>query len=157
MKARIDYTNVPEALRGMHQLEHYIHNSGLEESLVHLGTALLSRCVPRWAPINRRPERRHWSREVFAPTGHGALFACAGLGDGARLRNGDISLFQWFSTMGAPTADCIWQRVSSASSIHINLPLSNQYFTKFPLYGSGKFRSRSASSPALLQQVSSWP
>jgi AhpD family alkylhydroperoxidase len=36
MKARIDYTNVPEALRGMYQLEHYIHNSGLEESLVHL-------------------------------------------------------------------------------------------------------------------------
>jgi len=36
MKARIDYTSVPEALTGMHQLEHYIHNSGLEESLVHL-------------------------------------------------------------------------------------------------------------------------
>jgi AhpD family alkylhydroperoxidase len=36
MKARIDYTNVPEALRGMYQLERYIHNSGLEESLVHL-------------------------------------------------------------------------------------------------------------------------
>jgi AhpD family alkylhydroperoxidase len=36
MKARIDYSNVPEALRGMYQLEHYIHNSGLEESLVHL-------------------------------------------------------------------------------------------------------------------------
>jgi AhpD family alkylhydroperoxidase len=36
MKARIDYANVPEALRGMYQLEHYIHNSGLEESLVHL-------------------------------------------------------------------------------------------------------------------------
>jgi AhpD family alkylhydroperoxidase len=36
MKARIDYTNVPEALRGMYQLEHYIHNSGLEESLVDL-------------------------------------------------------------------------------------------------------------------------
>src|SRR6266478_5342162 len=36
MKARIDYTNVPEALRGMYQLEHYIHNSGLEESLGHL-------------------------------------------------------------------------------------------------------------------------
>src|ERR1700684_867870 len=36
MKARIDYTNVTEALRGMHELEHYIHNSGLEESLVHL-------------------------------------------------------------------------------------------------------------------------
>ena len=36
MKARIDYTNVPEALRGMYQLEHYIHNSDLEESLVHL-------------------------------------------------------------------------------------------------------------------------
>jgi hypothetical protein len=34
MKARIDYTNVPEALRGMYQLEHYIHNSGLKESLV---------------------------------------------------------------------------------------------------------------------------
>jgi len=31
MKARIDYTNVPEALRGMYQLEHYIHNSGLED------------------------------------------------------------------------------------------------------------------------------
>jgi hypothetical protein len=36
MKARIDYKKVPEALRGMYQLEHYIHNSGLEESLVHL-------------------------------------------------------------------------------------------------------------------------
>jgi len=36
MKARIDYTNVTEALRGMYQLEHYINNSGLEESLVHL-------------------------------------------------------------------------------------------------------------------------
>ena len=36
MKARIDYKNVPEALRGMYQLEHYIHNSGLEESMVHL-------------------------------------------------------------------------------------------------------------------------
>src|SRR5260370_38398492 len=36
MKARIDYTNVPEALRGMYQLERYIHNSGLEESLGHL-------------------------------------------------------------------------------------------------------------------------
>src|SRR6201997_5859769 len=36
MKARIDYTNVPEALRGMDPREHYIHNSGLEESLVHL-------------------------------------------------------------------------------------------------------------------------
>src|SRR3989449_7932646 len=36
MKARIDYTNVPEALRGLYQLEHYIHNSGLEESLVRL-------------------------------------------------------------------------------------------------------------------------
>ncbi len=34
MKARIDYTNVPEALRGMYQLEHYIHNSGLEGSVV---------------------------------------------------------------------------------------------------------------------------
>ena len=36
MKPRIDYSNVPEALRGMYQLEHYIHNSGLETSLVHL-------------------------------------------------------------------------------------------------------------------------
>ena len=36
MKPRIDYKNVPEALRGMYQLEHYIHNSGLEQSLVHL-------------------------------------------------------------------------------------------------------------------------
>jgi AhpD family alkylhydroperoxidase len=38
MKTRSDYTNVPEALRGMYQLEHYIHNSSLEESLVHLVT-----------------------------------------------------------------------------------------------------------------------
>ena len=36
MKARIDYTNVPEALRGMYQLEQYIHNAGLQASLVHL-------------------------------------------------------------------------------------------------------------------------
>ena len=36
MKPRIDYKNVTEALRGMYQLEHYIHNSGLEESLIHL-------------------------------------------------------------------------------------------------------------------------
>src|SRR6201982_2485027 len=36
MKARIAYRNVPEALRGMYQLEHSIHHSGLEESLVHL-------------------------------------------------------------------------------------------------------------------------
>jgi|ERR1700728_32509 AhpD family alkylhydroperoxidase len=36
MKARVDYANVPEALRGLYQLEHYIHNSGLEETLVHL-------------------------------------------------------------------------------------------------------------------------
>jgi alkylhydroperoxidase family enzyme len=36
-ESSIDYTNVPEALRGMYQLEHYIHYSGcLEESLVHL-------------------------------------------------------------------------------------------------------------------------
>jgi hypothetical protein len=34
MKARIDYKKVPEALRGMYQLEHYIHNSGLEESSI---------------------------------------------------------------------------------------------------------------------------
>jgi len=50
MKARIDYTNVPEALRGMYQLEHYIHNSGLEESLVHL-------VKMRASQIRRSPQR----------------------------------------------------------------------------------------------------
>ena len=50
MKARIDYTNVPEALRGMYQLEHYIHNSGLEESLVHLVKV-------RASQIRRSPQR----------------------------------------------------------------------------------------------------
>src|SRR5712671_4282653 len=36
----------------------------------------------------------------------------------ARLRNGDISLFQRFSKMGAPTADCIWQRAESIPELH---------------------------------------
>jgi AhpD family alkylhydroperoxidase len=37
MKPRIDSKNIPiEATKGMYQLEHYIHHSGLEESLVHL-------------------------------------------------------------------------------------------------------------------------
>jgi len=33
---RIDYTSATEAMKGMHFLEHYIHHSGLDESLVHL-------------------------------------------------------------------------------------------------------------------------
>ena len=62
MKARIDYTNVPDALRGMHQLEHYIHNSGLEESLVNLVKMRASqinelRVLPRCA-FERRPRPR---------------------------------------------------------------------------------------------------
>ncbi len=36
MKPRLDYTTETEAIRGMYQLEHYIHHSGLEESLIHL-------------------------------------------------------------------------------------------------------------------------
>ena len=37
MKPRIDFKNVPqEALKGMYQLEHYIHHSGLEEQLILL-------------------------------------------------------------------------------------------------------------------------
>ena len=36
MKPRLNYTTATEALRGMNLLEHYIHHSGLEESLVHL-------------------------------------------------------------------------------------------------------------------------
>ncbi len=36
MKPRLDYSSATEALRGMNLLEHYIHHSGLEESLVHL-------------------------------------------------------------------------------------------------------------------------
>jgi AhpD family alkylhydroperoxidase len=37
MKPRIDFKNIPQdAMKGMMQLEHWIHHSGLEESLVHL-------------------------------------------------------------------------------------------------------------------------
>src|SRR5580698_2019016 len=36
----------------------------------------------------------------------------------ARLRNGDISLFQRFLKMGASTADCIWQRAESIPELH---------------------------------------
>jgi AhpD family alkylhydroperoxidase len=36
MKARLDYQSAKEAIKGMYLLEHYIHHSGLEESLVHL-------------------------------------------------------------------------------------------------------------------------
>src|SRR5260370_28645080 len=63
MKARIDYTNVPEVLRGMYQLEHYIHNSGLEESLIHL---VKMRFADQWARVlprhafERRPRPRRF-------------------------------------------------------------------------------------------------
>jgi AhpD family alkylhydroperoxidase len=37
MSQRIDFKNIPpEALRGMYQLEHFIHSSGLDAHLVHL-------------------------------------------------------------------------------------------------------------------------
>src|SRR5580692_1232364 len=36
----------------------------------------------------------------------------------ARLRNGDISLFQRFLKMGASTADCIRQRAESIPKLH---------------------------------------
>ena len=37
MKPRIDFKNIPvDALKGMYQLEHFIHHSGIEERLVHL-------------------------------------------------------------------------------------------------------------------------
>ena len=36
MKARLNYQSATEALKGMYLVEHYIHHSGLEESLVHL-------------------------------------------------------------------------------------------------------------------------
>jgi AhpD family alkylhydroperoxidase len=37
MKSRIDFQKIPqEAIKGMYQLEHFIHNSGLDEPLVHL-------------------------------------------------------------------------------------------------------------------------
>src|SRR5262249_19930302 len=36
MKQRLEYQKFPDALKGMYQLEHYIHHSGLEEPLVHL-------------------------------------------------------------------------------------------------------------------------
>src|SRR6267154_3540427 len=36
----------------------------------------------------------------------------------ARLRNGDISLFQQFLKMGSSIADCIWQRAESIPELH---------------------------------------
>ncbi|MCZ2394341.1 MAG: carboxymuconolactone decarboxylase family protein [Chitinophagales bacterium] len=37
MKSRLDYQNIaPEALKGMLELEHYVHHSGLERSLYEL-------------------------------------------------------------------------------------------------------------------------
>jgi len=37
MKPRIDFQKIPaEAAKGMYQLEHFIHHSGLDEPLVHL-------------------------------------------------------------------------------------------------------------------------
>src|SRR5580704_9202153 len=36
----------------------------------------------------------------------------------ARLRNGDISLFQRFLKMGASTADCIWPIAESIPELH---------------------------------------
>jgi AhpD family alkylhydroperoxidase len=36
MKARLNYESATEANKGMNLLEHYIHRSGLEESLIHL-------------------------------------------------------------------------------------------------------------------------
>jgi AhpD family alkylhydroperoxidase len=37
MKPRIDFKSIPaDATKGMYLLEHFIHHSGLEESLVHL-------------------------------------------------------------------------------------------------------------------------
>jgi AhpD family alkylhydroperoxidase len=36
MTARLNFESATEANKGMYLLEHYIHHSGLEESLVHL-------------------------------------------------------------------------------------------------------------------------
>src|ERR1700692_2478315 len=36
----------------------------------------------------------------------------------AKLRNGDISLFQRFLKMGASIANCIWQRAESIPELH---------------------------------------
>ena len=37
MKPRLDFQKIPQdAIKGMYQLEHFIHHSGLEEPLVHL-------------------------------------------------------------------------------------------------------------------------
>jgi len=33
---RVDYRTAPEALKGMYELEHYVHSSGLDEKLLHL-------------------------------------------------------------------------------------------------------------------------
>src|SRR5437870_10044289 len=63
MKARIDYTNVPDALRGMYQLEHYIHNSGPggmagppgeDARLADQWVRVLPRCAFQRRPLPRR-------------------------------------------------------------------------------------------------------
>src|ERR1700747_1151062 len=88
MKARIDYTNVPEALRGMYQLEHYIHNSGLEESLVHLvkmrasqinGCAYCLDMHSKDARANGETEQRLYGLEAWRETQYYSARECAAL------------------------------------------------------------------------------
>ena len=63
MKARIDYSNVPEALRGMYQLEHYIHKlrpggiagpSGEDARLADQWVCVLPRAAFERCPRARR-------------------------------------------------------------------------------------------------------
>src|ERR1700746_2377804 len=53
----------------------------------------------------------------------------------ARLRNGDISLFQQFLKIGASTADCIWQRAESIPELH-----ERRTFMKYRLLGKSGLR-----------------
>src|SRR6267378_510376 len=60
----------------------------------------------------------------------------------ARLRNGDISLFQRFLKMDNSTADCIWQR---AESIPESLKDERSTIMKYRLLGKSGLRVSEAS------------
>src|SRR5882762_7374477 len=60
----------------------------------------------------------------------------------ARLRNGDISLFQRFVKMDNSTADCIWQRVESIRELLNDERRTNM---KYRLLGKSGLRVSEAS------------
>src|SRR3982074_3703324 len=60
----------------------------------------------------------------------------------ARLRNGDISLFQRFLKMGNSTADCIWQRAESIRELRND---ERSTIMKYRLLGKSGLRVSEAS------------